>query len=116
VEVRSGDAETRRLIARINHRDSAAALDAERSLVATLGGGCQMPIGGIAVPVAPDGLELHAVVASLDGSRVIRYKNVGDRTNAAGLGREAAEQLLRQGAGDILKDSLIQNAEPRELT
>ena len=42
-----------------------------------LGGGCQMPIGGVAVPVGRTDLELHAVVASLDGARVIRYKKVG---------------------------------------
>ena len=75
-----------------------------------------MPIGGIAVPVTPTDLELHAVVTSLDGERVIRYKKVGNRTNAPGLGREVAEQLLRQGAADILNESRVPNPEPRELT
>ena len=57
---------------------------AERALVTALGGGCQMPIGGIALPVGGADLELHAVVASLDGARIIRYKKVGTRTEAAG--------------------------------
>ena len=70
-----------------------------------LGGGCQMPIGGIALPVTETDLELHAVVASLDGARSIRYKKVGDRTNAAGLGHQVAEALLRQGADQILQGS-----------
>jgi hydroxymethylbilane synthase len=121
VEIRSHDEDTRRTVARINHGDASAALEAERALVTALGGGCQMPIGGVAVPRAPNDLELCAVVASLDGERVIRYKKVGNRTNAGGLGREVADQLLRQGADRILKEarqnqSLVPNPESLRLT
>jgi hydroxymethylbilane synthase len=121
VEIRTDDDEARKAVSGINHRDAAAALEAERALVTALGGGCQMPIGGIAIPVAENDLELHAVVASLDGTRAIRYKKVGDRTNAAGLGHQVAEALLRQGADQILKEarqneSLIPNPESLRLT
>jgi hydroxymethylbilane synthase len=121
VEIRTDDDKARKAVSGINHADAAAALEAERSLVTALGGGCQMPIGGIAIPVAENDLELHAVVASLDGTRAIRYKKVGDRTNAAGLGHQVAEALLRQGADQILKEarqneSLIPNPESLRLT
>lgn len=80
-----------------------------------------MPIGAIAVPVETDRLELHAVVASLDGTRVIRDKKMGTRARAAELGRDVARQLLRQGAADILNEarqveSRIPDPEPRQLT
>jgi hydroxymethylbilane synthase len=104
IEVRDQDAATRSAVARVNNADASDALAAERALVTALGGGCQMPIGGIAVPAGRSDLELHAVVASLDGARVIRYKKVGPRTHAAALGRDVAEQLLQQGAADILRD------------
>jgi hydroxymethylbilane synthase len=116
VEIRSRDEQTRRMVAHIDDSDAAAALDAERALVAALGGGCQMPIGGIALPQPPRDLQLHAIVTSLDGGRVIRYKKVGDRTNARDLGRAVAEQLLSQGAADILNQSRVANPEPRQLT
>jgi hydroxymethylbilane synthase len=116
VEIRSRDEQTRRMVAQIDDSDAAASLDAERALVAALGGGCQMPIGGIALPQPPRDLQLHAIVTSLDGGRVIRYKKVGDRTNARALGREVAEQLLSQGAADILNQSHVANPEPRQLT
>ena len=121
VEIRTDDEEARKAVSGINHRDAAAALEAERALVRALGGGCQMPIGGIAIPVTENDFELHAVVASLDGSRVIRYKKVGDRTNAAGLGHQVAEGLLRQGADQILKEarqnqSLVPDPESLRLT
>ena len=97
IEIRDGDAATRTAVARINDEDASDALAAERALVTALGGGCQMPIGGIALPAGGSDLEMHAVVASLDGARIIRYKKVGVRTDAAALGREVAEQLLSQG-------------------
>ena len=121
IEVRAGDRTTREAVARVNDADASDALAAERALVTALGGGCQMPIGAIAQPVAGSDLELHAVVASLDGARIIRYKKVGPRTNAAALGREVAEQLLQQGAADILREarqneSRIPNPESLRLT
>ena len=121
IEVRAGDRTTREAVARVNDADASDALAAERALVSALGGGCQMPIGAIAQLVAGSDLELHAVVASLDGARIIRYKKVGLRTNAAALGREVAGQLLRQGAADILhearqNESRMPNSESLRLT
>jgi hydroxymethylbilane synthase len=64
-----------------------------------------MPIGGIAVAAGGHHLELHAVVASLDGARVIRYKKVGARTDAAALGRDVADELVKRGAADVLNEA-----------
>lgn len=105
IEIRSDDAATRDAVARVNDAAAARALKAERAVVTALGGGCQMPIGAIAVPVGDAELEMHAVVASLDGSRIIRYKKMGARTDASALGRQVAEELLKQGAADILREA-----------
>lgn len=107
VEVRGDDVATREAVGRVNNDDASRALDAERALVTALGGGCQMPIGGIALPVGQRELELHAIVTSLDGARVIRYKKMGTRSDAAALGRQVAEELLKQGAADILKETRL---------
>ena len=111
IEIRADDAATREAVARVNNDAASRALDAERALVTALGGGCQMPIGGIAQPVGTNDLELHAVVASLDGARVIRYKKVGTRADAAALGREVADELLKRGAADILNEARIPDPE-----
>ncbi len=105
MEIRSDDAETRTAVARVNNDDASHALTAERALVTALGGGCQMPIGGIAQPQGARDLELHAIVASLDGARIIRYTRVGTRVAAAALGREVGEHLLQHGAADILREA-----------
>jgi hydroxymethylbilane synthase len=105
IEIRSDDRAARDAVARINDPEASAALAAERALVTALGGGCQMPIGGIAVPIGAADLELHAVVASLDGARAIRYKKVGPRNAAAALGRDVAAYLTANGADAILKEA-----------
>ena len=105
IEIRADDAATRAAVTRVNNADASHALEAERALVTALGGGCQMPIGGIAVPVGASELELQAIVTSLDGARIIRYKKVGARTEAAALGRQVGEALLQQGAADILREA-----------
>jgi hydroxymethylbilane synthase len=110
IEVRNGDDDTRRAVARIGDADAEVALTAERALVTSLGGGCQMPIGGVAVPVGQNHLELDGLVASLDGARVIRYKKVGTRSDAAALGRAVADELLRQGAAAILSEAKQQES------
>ena len=116
IEIRADDAATREAVARVNNDAASRALDAERALVTTLGGGCQMPIGGIAQPVGTNDLELHAVVASLDGARVIRYKKTGNGADAKALGREVGDELLQRGAADILEESRIPDPKDLRLT
>jgi hydroxymethylbilane synthase len=68
IEARSADDEILRLLAPLNHPETAIAVKAERSLLKELQGGCQVPIGCHA-RLAGKIVELSAMVASLDGSR-----------------------------------------------
>src|SRR5579871_2427539 len=104
IEIREGDAATERAVSRIEDAAAADALRAERAVVTRLGGGCQTPIGALAT-LAPDGLlELVGAVVSLDGSRAVRAHARGPREDAVALGTSVGDQLLAQGAGDILAE------------
>jgi len=105
VETRADDSRTRERVSRINDPSTFAALEAERAVVAALGGGCQMPIGAVAVADESTTLVLHTIVASLDGARAIRYKEQGSIGEAGRLGRSAAEHLLKAGAQEILNEA-----------
>jgi hydroxymethylbilane synthase len=105
IEIRDGDASVQDAVARISDPDAAAALAAERALVAALGGGCQTPVGALASAVDGDGLELVAAVVALDGSRAVRGQARGPRAHAAALGARVAAQLVRDGAGEILAEA-----------
>ncbi|MEZ5354158.1 MAG: hydroxymethylbilane synthase [Bryobacteraceae bacterium] len=89
------------LCASLNHAPTRAAVTAERALLAALGGGCQVPIGAHAV-IEGSTLHLHAVVASPDGSEIVRSQASGEAEDAASLGAGVAAQLRRQGADRIL--------------
>jgi len=97
VEIRTDDARAR-------DRAAAASLAAERAIVTALGGGCQLPLGAIAIHDR-GGLTMHAVVASPDGRRAIRRDASGPADDPAALGRDLAGELVRAGALEIL-DSL----------
>lgn len=103
VEIRDGDDAVRSVVGTIDDPLSRAALDAERALVETLGGGCQTPIGALAVTDG-DALDLTAIVVALDGSRAVRASARGTIRDAATIGIRAGAQLLADGAAEILAD------------
>jgi hydroxymethylbilane synthase len=78
------------------------AVDAERAVLASLGGGCQVPIGAHAT-VDGDRVRLVGVVAAPDGSEVIRAQTSGALGEAAELGRALGGELLERGARTILE-------------
>jgi hydroxymethylbilane synthase len=111
IEMRQDDDLVRRAMSAVHDKWAGAALDAERALVASLGGGCQTPIGALASPVhsagaaVDDMLELVGIVVSLDGSRAVRAHARAARSDAAALGARVGAELLAEGAGDILAEA-----------
>jgi hydroxymethylbilane synthase len=103
LEIRRRDNDTADAVRSVHDDYAATALDAERAVVAALGGGCQLPLGAVAMPRGDD-LELHAIVCSTDGARSVRACVQGARTAAAALGQRAADQLAAQGAVEILEE------------
>lgn len=103
IEVRSGDEQIRNILSPLDHPESATAIQAERSLLKELEGGCQVPIGGHARIVA-DTIELAGLVASLDGRQVYRAVRSAPLAEAVELGRRVAAQLLDAGARKVLEE------------
>ena len=101
IEIRADDEDSRTIMRRTHDGAAAAALDAERTVVVALGGGCQLPLGALATVNGTD-MEVQAVVCSPDGERVVRAHAHGQMSDAASLGERVAEQLIREGAQEIL--------------
>lgn len=101
IECRADDAETRSLLAPLDHAPTRICVQAERAMNAGLGGGCQVPIGGYAV-IGGDRLHLRGLVGEPDGSRVIRDEVHGTDAEGIALGEALAQRLLAQGARSIL--------------
>jgi hydroxymethylbilane synthase len=103
IELRSDDRELLELLAPLHHQASAQCVTAERALNRRLEGGCQVPIACYAQHV-DDGrqLGLRGLVGEPDGSRVLRVEGRAPVAQAEALGIRLAEELLAQGAGEIL--------------
>ena len=100
IEARAGDAPVCEALTFLNDAGARIETDCERALLRKLGGGCQVPIGANA-RWSQGQLHLAAVVASPDGTVLLRESVVGDAPEA--LGRSAGEKLLSRGGAEILE-------------
>ena len=105
VECRADDERVREIASRIDDPAAGVALEGERALVEALGGGCQTPVGALITALDDDTIELVAAVIALDGSKAIRAQGTAPRHEATLLGRTVAQDLLSQGADEILADA-----------
>ena len=101
--MRTGDTEAGRWLQQLDNRASRLATTAERALLRKLEGGCQVPLGAIGT-LEGDTLRLHAAVCALDGSKILQAKSSMPATlaNAVSLGQRLAEDLLSQGAAELM--------------
>jgi hydroxymethylbilane synthase len=104
LEARAADAVTLKRLQALDDADTRHRVEAERGFLARIEGGCQVPIAGHAT-VAGGQVHLRALVASLDGARIIRGERRGPVAEARALGVALADELLGKGAADILKEA-----------
>ncbi|MCP1482042.1 hydroxymethylbilane synthase [Pseudomonas chlororaphis] len=102
IECRTADREIHKLLAPLHHVDTADRVTAERALNKHLNGGCQVPIACYAV-LEGDQLWLRGLVGEPSGGVLLSAEARAPRSAAAALGVQVAEDLLAQGADDILR-------------
>lgn len=103
IEVREDNKAVREMVRVLNHPPTQQSILAERALMRRLEGGCQVPVGALGM-VVDEQISLKAMVASLDGRKMVRDEVAGPLEQAEGLGVELAEKLLSQGADAILAE------------
>lgn len=99
IETRDDGGAALELARKLDHAATRQAVTAERSLLATLEGGCQVPIGAHA-RIRGGVIDLRAIVASTDGKRVVEGSLSG--MDPLELGRRLGGHLLVAGAREIL--------------
>ena len=92
----------REVCAALDHAMTRAAVTAERAVLASLGGGCQVPIGAHA-QISNGIVRLIGVVISPDGGQVVRKSDQGAVTDAENVGRRVGADLLANGAREVLE-------------
>lgn len=100
IECRESDQELRQLLEKFNDQETFDTVMAERAFLRTLEGGCQVPIAAFAKQNGNE-ITLNGLVASPDGETVIKGSQSG--TNPDEIGVTLAQELIKQGAKDILE-------------
>ena len=101
IEIREDDSATRDIVVTLQDAEGETAGRAERALNRHLNGGCQVPIAAYAIE--RDGqLWLRALVGSADCGTLLKAEGVGELDDAESLGIRVAEDLVSQGARELL--------------
>ena len=103
LETRAGDTRTAELIRRAIHDPAEERrVVAERAFLARMGGSCQTPLAAHAIDQPGGDLRILGLCGMPDGSRILRAEVTGPARDAEQLGHRLADDLLAQGADEIL--------------
>ncbi len=103
IETRTDDPYATELARRAIHDEAQSQRNiAERAFLLRMGGSCQTPLAAHAVDRAEGGMRIVGMCGMPDGTKILRAEVGGPSSEAELLGIRLAEDLLAQGAADIL--------------
>ena len=102
VEIRDDDLEMKNFLAPLNHEPTSIEVRAERSFLAALEGGCQVPIGALVVSAGDGSLTLYGFVSDVRGRDIVRGSMAVDPESPEQSGRALAADLRTRGASSLL--------------
>jgi len=102
LECRADDSPSRALLALVDDHEAHRTVDAERALLAEIGGSCTVPVAAWAEPTGGDELRLHGLVATGDGRVMVRAHLSG--TDPLALGRTLGRQLIDEYGGSLIEE------------
>ncbi|MGN6558998.1 MAG: hydroxymethylbilane synthase [Candidatus Nitrosocosmicus sp.] len=99
---RKDDPNMIKTLKKIENQSSRNEIEAERALTDSIGAGCTVPLGALAITNKENNkISLIAAVYSLDGKRSIKLKEIGNAETPKKLGKKMADQLISKGAKEI---------------
>jgi hydroxymethylbilane synthase len=104
IEARADDAATLARLAALEDPATRVQVEAERGFLARIQGGCQIPVAAHAT-LEGGTVRLRALVASVDGTRIVRGEESGPDGAARAVGEAVAEELLARGADALLREA-----------
>ncbi|MBX7167069.1 MAG: hydroxymethylbilane synthase [Pirellulales bacterium] len=114
LETREQDQPTRACLRALDDAATHASVLAERALLAALRGGCMAPVAALGTVTPAGRLQLAARVLAIDGRRQLAARGDAALDEAAALGRRLAEQLLAQGAEELIHSARASGIPPQD--
>ncbi len=103
IEIRENDEAIKNIIVGINDDETMLVTTAERAFLKSMEGGCQIPIGCYSV-ISGNDFSFTGLVADLKGEISIRVNSSGELKNANAIALDVSEQMIAQGATEILEE------------
>ncbi|VAW73147.1 Porphobilinogen deaminase [hydrothermal vent metagenome] len=103
IESRVDDPAVNSLLSCLHDSETAIRVSAERAMNHQLQGGCQVPIGGYAT-ISGNTISMHGLVGTPNGSQILRAESSGITEDCEQIGVAIANDLLQQGAAEILQN------------
>lgn len=91
------------LVRAFNHEPTRLAVIAERAFLARVGGSCRTPLAAHAT-IDGDAVTIDALIASMDGTRIVRETRRGPAASGNELAVALADKLLADGGRAILDE------------
>jgi len=101
IETRADNKEIFPYVQKLNDDETCAAVKIEREFLSEVGGSCQIPVGVFAT-IDGDKINVRALIASIDGKKIVRDSELAPLENIHGLGKKLAARLLQNGGKEIL--------------
>ena len=102
VQCRDDDERTKKVLKKINHKETEVCALAERSFLKTLGGDCDTAVGCSAI-LNKDSIEINAQLFSDDGHKVFNVIKSGKSNQAKSLGKLVGEEILKKSENSFRK-------------
>ena len=102
------DAFTKEAVSQLNHTETELSTTIEREFLRTLEGGCTAPIGAL-TQIKDQKVYFEGVVFSLDGKQKIDIKKKVKLSEAHGLGKRSAEEVLQKGGDKLMQEIRNEN-------
>lgn len=103
IQIRRDDSRTASVFQTVNDTNTRIAVEAERSFLKAIGGGCQLPIGAFG-SIEKGELRLRAMILSPDGKTAIKDELRGDPGDGPSLGEALAKRLLETGGQRLVSE------------
>ena len=101
VEIRADDFKTAEIVKFLNDEQTFQAVQIERDFLKVIGGSCQIPVG-IFASILDEKIYARAVVASLDGKKIVKDFSIAPLEKISTFGKDLAEKILNGGGREIL--------------
>lgn len=109
VQIRVDDNELAQLLTQIDHQPTRIAVEAERTVLAAMHGGCSIPLG-VYARLIDEQLKIDAMIADIDGKTLIRRSGSCPVSQNTEYTKKLADELLNAGGREILEK--IRNQQP----